>query len=346
MYRIIRSLLFLLPAERAHGFTTWMLDMVCKLPGVPRLLKNLYEVKDGILEQHLFGLDFKNPVGLAAGFDKNAEHIKALSNLGFGFLEVGTITPESQPGNPKPRLFRLKEDIALINRMGFNNEGMERVAINLKDRPPNVIIGGNIGKNKKTENDDALSDYKKCFLRLYPNVDYFVVNVSSPNTPGLRALQEREPLEKLLQSLVNERENFEMPKPILLKIAPDMENLQLDNILEIINTTCLDGIIVTNTTVKRDALKTNPKKLKSIGRGGLSGKPLRCPSTNMIKYIRDRNTKIPIIGVGGIINEATALEKWRAGANLLQVYTGFVYEGPGLIKKINKAISKEIRGAV
>jgi dihydroorotate dehydrogenase len=289
------------------------------------------------LERECFGIKFPNPVGLAAGFDKEAKLFKELSNFGFGFIEIGTITPKGQTGNPKKRLFRLREDQAIINRMGFNNEGVEE-AVNRLRTNRKVIIGGNIGKNKNTANHDAVSDYLICFDKLFDHVDYFVVNVSSPNTPNLRELQDKEPLKKLLNQLMDNNRSKKNTKPILLKIAPDLSDDQLMDIIEIVNETGIDGVIATNTTISREGLSSENKE--EIG--GLSGKPLGERSTEVIRFL-NKNSKgsFPIIGVGGIHSPEDALEKLQAGASLIQIYTGFIYEGPGLIKKINKAILKE-----
>lgn len=343
MYKIfVRPILFLLPAETVHHLSFKIITFLHALPGVPAMFRMLWSFEDSRLERELFGLKFKNPVGLAAGFDKDAKLIDQLADMGFGFIEIGTITPKAQPGNDKPRLFRLPEDGAVINRMGFNNGGMEVAVEKLKARNSNVLVGGNIGKNKVTPNEQAFDDYEKCFHALYEYVDYFVVNVSSPNTPGLRELQEKEPLTNLLSGLVQLNLKKEKQKPILLKIAPDLTNEQLDDIIEIVQTTKIDGIIATNTTVQRDNLKTDWKKVNDIGAGGLSGKPLTERSTEVIQYIFVKSRgQIPIIGVGGITSPKEALEKIKAGASLVQIYTGFIYEGPALIKKINKAILKE-----
>ncbi len=306
---------------------------------MPWLLRTIYCMEHRQLERELFGLKFKNPIGLAAGFDKDARFIDEFTLFGFGFIEIGTITPKGQPGNPKPRLFRLPADKALINRMGFNNAGAAEVVNQLKRCHSNVLIGGNIGKNKITPNDEAIDDYSACFEILFDHVDYFVVNVSSPNTPNLRALQEKEPLKKLLQHLMSLNLKKSSPKPILLKIAPDLTDSQLDDIIEIVETTEIDGLIATNTTTERNGLNTGEERIKYIGEGGLSGLPLRERSTEVIRYIR-KNAKryFPIIGVGGIHSAEDALEKLDAGADLIQLYTGFIYEGPGLVKKINQQI--------
>ena len=345
MYKILRSILFLLPAERAHQVTTDLFRVLCQIPGVKGLFQAAYSTADPRLAQEVFGLTFKNPVGLAAGFDKDADLIQSFPSLGFGFLEVGTITPRPQDGNPKPRLFRLKKDLGIINRMGFNNKGLSHAKNRLQQRPTDIIIGGNIGKNKVTPNEQAVDDYVQCFEQLHALVDYFVVNVSSPNTPGLRALQEKGPLRELLQTLVDLNAKKEQPKPILLKIAPDLTSEQLEDILEIVSDVAINGIIATNTTIGREELKTDEREIAAIGAGGLSGQPLRDKSTALIREIRNRNNNLPIVAVGGIVDEESALEKWKAGANLLQVYTGFIYEGPGLIKRINKAILKYLEQA-
>ena len=304
-----------------------------------RLWKKWYVLEDPRLERKLFGLSFKNPVGLAAGFDKDAALYNELAYCGFGFIEIGTVTPKAQPGNPKKRLFRLTQDEAIINRMGFNNGGVEEMVRNLKKRNTQVIIGGNIGKNKNTPNEDAVNDYVISFEALHPYVDYFVVNVSSPNTPNLRALQDKDPLKKLLSTLKSKNAEKEIQKPILLKIAPDLTNEQLDDVIEIVESTEIDVIIATNTTIDRSNLKTSePEK---FGPGGLSGKPLRKRSTEVIKYISEKsNRRIPIIGVGGIHSGEDAKEKLEAGASLVQIYTGFIYEGPRIVRKINEELLK------
>jgi dihydroorotate dehydrogenase len=302
------------------------------------LVSKFYIIDDSRLEKSLFGIKFKNPVGLAAGFDKNAQLYEELTSFGFGFIEIGTVTPKPQSGNPKKRLFRLVEDSAIINRMGFNNVGVEEVIENLK-KNKSTLIGGNIGKNKITPNYLAIDDYVTSFNMLFDFVDYFVVNVSSPNTPNLRDLQEKEPLTKLINSLISINRNKTKPKPILLKIAPDLNNNQLLDIISIVKDTGLDGIIATNTTINRDNLKSvNKNEL-----GGLSGKPLTSRSTEVIKFIsKNSNKTIPIIGVGGINTVADALEKFDAGADLIQIYTGFIYEGPNLIRSINKALLNKV----
>jgi len=335
MYKsIIRPILFKYDPEEIHYFTFSMLRFLNKIPGFPSIFRSLYEVKDARLETEVFGLKFKNPVGLAAGFDKDAKLYKELSNLGFGFIEIGTLTPKGQEGNPKKRLFRLKEDSAIINRMGFNNGGVLEAVERLK-KNNDVLIGGNIGKNKLTSNEEATSDYEICFDALYDHVDYFVVNVSSPNTPNLRALQDKEPLTQLLQALQNKNLALPKQKPILLKIAPDLTDEQLLDIIDIVNETKIAGVIATNTTISREGLLSENK----AEIGGLSGKPLAKRSTEVIRFLSEKSNKsFPIIGVGGIHSAEDAIEKLEAGASLIQLYTGFIYEGPSLIKKINRKI--------
>ena len=303
------------------------------------LFHSLYVHSDPKLERQLFGLTFRNPIGLAAGFDKDARFYNELGNLGFGFIEVGTVTPKPQTGNSKPRLFRLVKDEALINRMGFNNMGLEAMIQRLRSKKSDLIIGGNIGKNKVTPNEEAVSDYLTSFRALHPFVDYFVVNVSSPNTPDLRELQDKEPLTALLSALMEENEAQPATKPILLKIAPDLNESQLDDIIDIVSGLGIDGIVATNTTIAREPLTIDAEKIAAIGNGGLSGKPVRQRSTEVIRYIHSRtNGSIPIIAVGGIFTAADAREKLEAGASLVQVYTGFIYEGPGMVKRICKGI--------
>jgi dihydroorotate dehydrogenase len=335
MYKLlIRPLLFCFDPEKVHYFTFSLIRIVSKIPGFSGIFRAIYEVKDSRLETEVFGLKFKNPVGLAAGFDKNAVLYKELSNFGFGFIEIGTLTPKAQDGNPKKRLFRLREDSAIINRMGFNNGGVEEAVMRLKQNS-GVLIGGNIGKNKITPNEEATSDYEICFEALFDYVDYFVVNVSSPNTPNLRALQDKEPLTELLQTLQNKNLAKPKQKPILLKIAPDLTDEQLLDIIDIINETKIAGVIATNTTLSREGLASENK----IETGGLSGKPLTKRSTEVIRFLSVKSNKsFPIIGVGGIHSAEDAIEKLEAGASLVQLYTGFIYEGPALVKAINKAI--------
>lgn len=339
MYTFFRSLLFFFSPEKAHHLTASLLRFALQIPGMKSIWKSLFCISDTRLEKTVFGISFPNPVGLAAGFDKDAKMFEDLAYCGFGFIEIGTLTPKGQPGNPQPRLFRLKEDNAIINRMGFNNEGVEAAVERLKKRKTKTIIGGNIGKNKVTENEDALNDYILNFNALFDYVDYFVVNVSSPNTPGLRDLQEKEPLKHLLFSLMQVNNLKTTQKPILLKIAPDLTDSQLDDIIEIVNETKIAGVIATNTTISREGLILEKDKVEAIGAGGLSGKPVRQRSTEVIRYLATKSNKsFPIIGVGGIHSEQDALEKLDAGADLIQLYTGFIYEGPALVKRINKAI--------
>ena len=335
MYKqIIRPILFWFDPEKVHYFTFSVIRMVSKIPGISSFFKLLFVVNDKRLEREVFGLKFKNPVGLAAGFDKDATLYKELSNFGFGFIEIGTLTPKPQDGNPKKRAFRLKEDNALINRMGFNNGGVQK-AVELLKKNKAVLIGGNIGKNKLTPNEDATSDYLICFDALFDFVDYFVVNVSSPNTPNLRELQEKEPLKQLLQALQNQNLAKPKQKPILLKIAPDLTDSQLLDIIDIVKETKIAGVIATNTTLSREGLQSENK----VETGGMSGKPLLNRSTEVIRFLSEKSNKaFPIIGVGGIHSPEDAIEKLEAGASLIQLYTGFIYEGPALVKAINKKI--------
>jgi dihydroorotate dehydrogenase len=336
---LIRPLLFLLPPERAHHFSFTALKIAFKIPLVPYFLRKNYSVSSASLTRRVFGLEFSNPVGLAAGFDKDARLIDELSTFGFGFIEIGTVTPVGQSGNEQPRLFRLPKDSSLINRLGFNNEGLSAVVRRLKKRKSSIIIGGNIGKNKVTPNESAFEDYLKGFHELYDHVDYFVVNVSSPNTPGLRELQEKEPLTRLLGKIKNANNEKPAAKPILLKIAPDLTTQQLDDILDIVKELKIDGIIATNTTIDRSNLDTPKSDVEAIGPGGLSGLKLREKSTEMIRSIAEKTKgELPIIGVGGIFNATDVKEKLDAGATLVQVYTGFVYEGPGMIARINRGL--------
>lgn len=352
MYKwLILPILFRFDAEKVHHFICGTLKFFFQIPGVPFISKQLFNFEHPSLEREVFGLKFKNPVGLAAGFDKNAELVDELACLGFGFVEIGTVTPKPQDGNDKPRLFRLKPDRAIINRMGFNNHGAAAAAQRLRKRKTTILIGGNIGKNKLTPNEDALDDYLKSFDALYDTVDYFVVNVSSPNTPGLRDLQEKEPLMKILaalkqranelaghSSLTTHRSSL-TPKPILLKIAPDLTDSQLDDIIEIVTTTQIAGVIATNTTISRADLKTDDEFVKKIGAGGLSGAPLTHRSTEVIRYLCEKsNRAFPVIGVGGIASPEDAKEKLEAGASLVQIYTGFIYEGPALAKRICQSL--------
>jgi len=345
MYKIlIRPVLFLFDPEAVHHFSFWAIKFFSKL-GLSGLFRKIFEVNDPKLEREVFGITFKNPVGLAAGFDKNAKLYNEFSDFGFGFVEIGTVTPKPQPGNPKKRLFRLREDKAIINRMGFNNKGVFEAVEQLKKKH-RVIVGGNIGKNKVTPNEAAIKDYLICFEALFEHVDYFVVNVSSPNTPGLRELQDKEPLTNLLKKLKSQNKKLaknsnKKAKPILLKIAPDLSDDQLLDIIEIVADTKIDGVIATNTTIEREGLKSH--LILSEEQGGLSGKPLTKRSAEVIRFLSENSRKaFPIIGVGGIHSAEDALEKLEAGADLVQLYTGFIYEGPALIKKINKAILQQM----
>ena len=375
MYNLLRRLLFCFPTETVHHFSMNMMKLGCSLGAIRQTISNQYVPSDGSLSKELFGLRFKNPVGLAAGFDKNALYLTELEALGFGFVEIGTVTPKPQAGNDKPRLFRLPKDKALINRMGFNNDGVNVVALRLKEwrekqaesqkssRPvgksnsssasnagsnsrftihdSRLIIGGNIGKNKVTPNEDAWKDYEICFRALFDCVDYFVVNVSSPNTPGLRELQEKDSLRKILSHLqtINQQESgtetARKPKPLLLKIAPDLTWQQIDDVIDLAMEIKLDGLVATNTTISREQLQTTGQELQTIGAGGLSGAPVRIRSTEIVKYIHQKTRgQIPVIASGGIFTAEDAKEKLAAGAALVQVWTGFIYEGPAIVKNI------------
>lgn len=343
MYKsFVKPLLFKLDAERAHHFTFDNLKRVASLPGGKSALRGLYNYQHPSLAREVFGLKFANPVGLAAGLDKNAVLTDELATMGFGFVEIGTVTPRPQPGNPQPRLFRLPQDEALINRMGFNNDGATVVAERLRQRKNRqLIIGGNIGKNKDTPNERAADDYVAAFEALAEQVDYFVVNVSSPNTPGLRELQDKKPLINLLQQVQARNLARPTPRPLLLKIAPDLTNSQLDDILEIARETQLSGLVATNTTIERGGLATPTATVAAVGAGGLSGRPLRARATEVIAYLHRRSQGgLPIIGAGGIHSAQDAQEKLAAGASLVQLYTGFVYEGPALVSCINRALTK------
>lgn len=356
MYKtLIRPILFQFDPEKVHYFTFSLIRTLSKIPFVKGIFRSLYVVEDKKLERNLFGLTFKNPVGLAAGFDKNAVLYNELANFGFGFIEIGTITPKAQEGNPKQRLFRLKDDKGIINRMGFNNDGIAPAIENLKKKQTNLIIGGNIGKNTQTKPEDYTKDYLEVFEALHKYVDYFVLNVSCPNVGSHAKLNDKTYLIELITacqklneklSLRAESRSRTIPKlrernlkPILLKIAPDLNNNQLDEIIELVAETKIDGVIASNTSTDRKGLKASDKQLTAIGNGGLSGQPIKEKSTKVIKYLADKSNKaFPIIGVGGIHSENDALEKIAAGADLVQVYTGFIYEGPKLIKRINNAI--------
>jgi dihydroorotate dehydrogenase len=337
MYQIIKSLLFRLDPESAHHTTFNML----RLFGPGLIASSMSKNEDPSLTREVFGLKFKNPVGLAAGLDKDAVAFEELGALGFAFVEIGTVTPRPQGGNPKPRLFRLTKNSALINRMGFNNKGVMAAVDKLKKRRnKNLIVGGNIGKNKDTALEKANDDYVFCFNALYDYVDYFVVNVSSPNTPNLRDLQDKQPLTALLLTLQEINQKKQHPKPILLKIAPDLSDSQLDDIVEIVKTSKIAGVIAANTTISRDGLNYTQSEIEAFGAGGLSGKPLTSRSTEVIKYLKQKSgNSFPIIGSGGIHSAEDAMDKLNAGADLVQLYTGFIYEGPGLIKKINDKIA-------
>jgi dihydroorotate dehydrogenase len=361
MYKLLRPLLFSMPPERAHHFTFDLLERAAKLPGVLALVGGGKPPKAAAVE--VMGLKFPSPVGLAAGMDKDAKHVDAMSALGFGFIEVGTLTPKPQSGNEQPRLFRLPADRALINRMGFNNGGVVEAVERLRKRKPGIIVGGNIGKNKVTPNEQAVNDYVICFEALYPVVDYFVVNVSSPNTPGLRELQEKGPLLEILSTLKRKGKEHEVngerrmanggsqspvtnghspqySKPILLKIAPDLTDAQLDDVCSVVKESGIAGVIATNTTISRETLTTPQAEVDAMGMGGVSGAPVRMRSTAVVRYLRDRLPRpLVIIGVGGIDSAEAALEKLDAGADLVQVYTGLIYEGPALVKRINQAFA-------
>ncbi|UZD22052.1 quinone-dependent dihydroorotate dehydrogenase [Algoriphagus halophytocola] len=340
MYKILlKPFFFRQNPEEAHHTTVGLTKFSFNLPIVGDLIRTFYKFEDPRLEREVFGLKFKNPVGLAAGFDKDAKLIDEMAMLGFGFIEIGTLTPKPQPGNPQPRLFRLPQDESLVNRMGFNNGGVQEAVQRLKNRKSDVLVGGNIGKNKVTPNENAVDDYLICLEALHDYVDYFVVNVSSPNTPNLRDLQEKEPLKQLLQAVKNANDQKANPKPILLKIAPDLTDGQLDDIIEIVQETKIDGVIATNTTIDRSKLTSSSSKIEAIGAGGVSGKVLTKRSTEVIRYLSEKSNKaFPIIGVGGIHSAADAIEKLEAGASLVQVYSGMIYEGPNLIKKIKQGI--------
>ncbi|UKM64759.1 quinone-dependent dihydroorotate dehydrogenase [Flavobacteriaceae bacterium GSB9] len=343
MYKsILRPLFFSFDPEKIHHFTFSLIKFTSKIPGFKSVFRSLYLVEDKKLERKLFGLNFKNPVGLAAGFDKNAVLYNELENFGFGFIEIGTVTPKAQPGNPKKRLFRLKDDQGIINRMGFNNAGVDAAIAQLKKRKGNLIIGGNIGKNTQTKPEDYTKDYLECFNALHPYVDYFVLNVSCPNVGSHAKLNDKDYLEDLIVTAQKANKTFEKQKPILLKIAPDLNDTQLDEIVDLVMSTKLDGVIASNTSTDRSGLKVPKERLEEIGNGGLSGQPIKEKSTRVIKYLAGKSNKaFPIIGVGGIHSAEDALEKIEAGADLIQIYTGFIYEGPSLVKQINKALLKK-----
>lgn len=342
MYKsIIRPLFFLFDPEKIHHFTFSLIKILSKIPGVPAIFRSLFLITDKKLERNLFGLNFKNPVGLAAGFDKNAVLYNELANFGFGFVEIGTVTPKAQAGNPKKRVFRLKADNGLINRMGFNNNGLQGAIEKLKENKGEIIIGGNIGKNTATMPEGYTNDYAECFSELHPFVDYFVLNVSCPNVGSHAKLNDKSYLIELITKMQALNKGFKTQKPILLKIAPDLNDVQLDEIIEIVAETKIEGVIASNTSMNRSNLKASEQQLAAIGNGGLSGKPIKDRSTNVIKYLSDKSNKaFPIIGVGGVHSAKDALEKIEAGADLVQIYTGFIYEGPSLVKSINKALLK------
>lgn len=334
MYSLIRRILFLFDAELIHEFSVKSIKLLSLLPFSKQILRHFFLVNTKALERNLFGLKFKNPVGLAAGFDKNAECYNEFSNFGFGFIEIGTVTPLPQPGNPKKRIFRLVEDKSLINRLGFNNKGLDEITKNLRKKR-DIIIGANIGKNFFTENKDGHKDYLKCLQGLHDLVDYFAINISSPNTKNLRQFHDKDLLKPLLESLINYNNNQSSRKPMLLKISPDLDTKQLDDIISLVSELKINGIIATNTTISRDNLKS--KYQNEIG--GLSGELLKEKSNYIIKYLRKKlDNNFPIIGVGGIMTKDDAIEKLNSGADLIQLYTGFIYKGPGLIRDINKAI--------
>ena len=337
MYKkLLKPILFCIDPERVHEITFFFINLIFKIPLVSSLISKIYSLKNPILETEVFGIKFPNPIGLAAGFDKNAKLYNEFSNFGFGFIEIGTVTPLPQEGNPKKRLFRLVSDEAIINRMGFNNTGVEEVIKRLKYNK-GVIVGGNIGKNKITDFNNSIKDYLICFEKLYPYVHYFAVNVSSPNTEKLRDLQQKDLLKNLLEAIQKKNKSYSFPKPVLLKIGPDLSQDQLIDVIEVIAETSLDGIIATNTTLSRDNLSSSDNLVNQ--KGGLSGKPISKKSTNIIKFLHQKsNGSIPIIGVGGIMNPDDAIEKIKAGATLIQLYSGFVYSGPSIVKKINNAI--------
>ncbi|WP_299134217.1 quinone-dependent dihydroorotate dehydrogenase [uncultured Tenacibaculum sp.] len=343
MYKlIIRPVFFLFDPEKIHHFTFSLVRFLSKIPLVSSVFRGLYQVNDKKLERNLFGLTFKNPVGLAAGFDKNAVLYNELADFGFGFVEIGTVTPKGQVGNPKKRLFRLKDDQGIINRMGFNNDGLELAIKQLKKNKGKIIIGGNIGKNTDTAPENYTEDYITCFKELHPYVNYFVLNVSCPNVGSHAKLNDKEYLLELISEVQKLNNKEKIQRPILLKIAPDLNNNQLDEIVDLVNETKIDGVIASNTSIDREGLKASKERLEEIGNGGVSGQPVKNKSTKTIKYLSDKSNKsFPIIGVGGIHSEKDALEKIEAGADLVQIYTGFIYEGPSLVKRINKAILKK-----
>lgn len=340
MYQFVKFFLFFFPAERAHHLSTLGWSTLLKIPLISFFLKRLFHFEHPGLVTELMGLRFKNPIGLAAGFDKDARYVEAMAALGFGFIEIGTVTPKPQRGNPKPRLFRLIKDKAIINRMGFNNDGVDLMVERLARLAHRTcIIGGNIGKNKDTPNEEAHMDYLICLQKLYDYVDYFVVNISSPNTPGLRSLQEKEPLQKLLKVLTDERQKREIYRPILLKIAPDLSPEALEDVIDIVERSGIEGVIACNTTISRENLTSTSKEIKTIGPGGLSGLPVRALSDAKLDVLKKKlSNPMVLIGVGGIDNEEAAIDKFRRGASLIQIYTGLIYQGPFLVKRLKRAI--------
>ncbi len=344
MYRIIRPFLFLFSPETMHSFVAGCMRIIYAIWPLRKLVASMYCVKNPVLERDFCGLKFSNPVGLAAGFDKNAKLYRAFSTLGFSFIEIGTVTPKGQSGNPKPRLFRIPQDEAIINRMGFNNRGVDHVVKNLRKKHPGIIIGGNIGKNTLTSNSDAPADYLECFIKLYHYVDYFTVNVSCPNVGDLCKLQETESLNEILSVIMAERKNQAIRKPVLLKISPDLSFSQIDDMLYTVEKMEVDGIVAVNTTTKRSELTVKKEKIEQIGKGGLSGKPLRWKALEVIHYIHQQTGgKLPIMGVGGIMSAEDAINQLTAGATLVQIYSGMIYEGPALVKKINRKILQSLR---
>lgn len=341
---VIKPLLFLIPAERAHYLGTFIWKLSMRIPGLKHLLIFLFSgPKDSKLHSNLLGLKFSNPIGLAAGFDKDGKNFDSIRHMGFGFVEVGTVTPRPQSGNPRPRLFRLPADSAVINRMGFNNDGVELLKQRLSQKNTDgIILGGNIGKNKDTPNSEAVEDYLACMRELHGLVDYFTINMSSPNTPNLRELQEKKPLSRILSKLQEFNQSQSAPKPILLKIAPDLSWSQLDDIVEIVKLQRLAGIVATNTTISREGLKTDKRQIEQIGNGGLSGAPLSEKSLSIVRYLRKNLDKDHVIvGVGGIMNPNAAKSMFEAGADLVQIYTGLIYEGPALVRQIKISLLED-----
>lgn len=342
MYRFFRPVFFMFSPEAMHGFVAGLMRSAYCIPPLRAIIRNMFAVKHPALEREFCGLKFSNPVGLAAGFDKNAKLYKAFSTLGFSFIEIGTVTPKAQPGNPKPRLFRIVQDDALINRMGINNNGVDAAVAQLKSKRPKIVIGGNISKNTETPNAEAPADYLECFQKLYPYVDYFTINVSCPNVANLSELQNIDSLSAILSAVMTERDKQEQRKPVLLKISPDISFVHLDEILDIVEKMKVDGIVAVNTTTKRNDLTIDKEEIRRIGKGGLSGKPLTWKALETVNYIRQRTKgQLPVIGAGGIMSAEDAVNMINAGATLVQIYSGMIYEGPSLAKKINKAVLKK-----